>query len=990
MDGRRSNSMTRFPGLRRGAAAAAGAMVLTLIAQGAANPGSRVHAATGLGCLTESGPVGASFVDCSGGQVFNIVPPGATGTYSLADYASVQLGGSRPPHTDDQEAMYADLVTKAPSLTAAEIATFYKDASFYTDAIHAERVETFAGHPGTVILRDSEFGVPHVYGITRGDTEFGAGYAAAEDRLFEMDVLRHAGRAQLTSFIGPSASNEAMDCAIAEAAGYSESELQAQVNAFPSLHPDPITIDGVQTTEGQQIVADANSYVSGVNEYIGDALTAQHGAKLPAEYTLLQIPLLPWKTTDIVATATLVQSIFATGGGNEVNSALFYESLVQRYGATKGAAMWADFRSQNDPGARVSIPTTFNYEQVPSTVDANSIAMPVAPTTDNHCMSNALPGSLPGQFSVAGVTVDLTPLLSQLKSGLPGASNELIVDAAHSATGHPIAVFGPQTSYYVPQLLHEIDLHGPGLQARGVAFAGTDVYVELGHGVDYAWSATSAGSDIIDQRLERLCNVDGSSATLSSTAYVFNGICTPMYERTDLELGKPTAIALNPPVLMTIQVERTVHGPVIGRTTATDPATGQPIPVAVSVQRSTWGDELGSTPGFLEFDDPDVIHSALDFQRAAAKQTGTFNWAYVDATNVAYYSSGKLPVRNPSVNPNFPVWGTGQWEWQGFVPGDLSPADVHPRASTEAAPPGVFDGKFSNGFFTNWNNKQSPGFSAADSNYAYGPVYRVQSLSDRVAAILKQRKATPADIVNAMEDAGTVDLDGSQLIPQLSAVLNGATLTSAQGNVLSILQSWATDPAWGSGVAGAHRRDRSGSGSYEDGNAVAIMDVLYPELTHAIFDPWLSPSQYAQLAGILHINDAPRAQGSAYDGGWEGYMQRALLQALGTASHPYSQSYCGAGGLAACQAAVIAALQSTIVTLTSLYGSADPSAWTCSRSNTGGSGVGPGTGQAPGAARCNPAYDDIQYNAVGVGTVPGMPWVNRPTFQQVVSWPAHR
>jgi hypothetical protein len=155
-----------------------------------------------------------------------------------------------------------------------------------------------------------------------------------------------------------------------------------------------------------------------------------------------------------------------------------------------------------------------------------------------------------------------------------------------------------------------------------------------------------------------------------------------------------------------------------------------------------------------------------------------------------------------------------------------------------------------------------------------------------------------------------------------------------------------------------------------------------------VFDPWLNSSQYGQLAGLMPIDDLPRAQGSAYDGGWEGYLQRALLQARGTAQHAYSQSYCGNGSLAACQAALQAALQGTIDALTSLYGSASPAAWTCSRSNpTGGRAA--GSGQAPGV-ECNPALDDIQYTAVGVGTVPGMPWVNRPTFQQVVSFPVGR
>ncbi len=39
---------------------------------------------------------------------------------------------------------------------------------------------------------------------------------------------------------------------------------------------------------------------------------------------------------------------------------------------------------------------------------------------------------------------------------------------------------------------------GPPLDARGAAFLGTNLYVQLGRGRDYSWSATSAGQDIID------------------------------------------------------------------------------------------------------------------------------------------------------------------------------------------------------------------------------------------------------------------------------------------------------------------------------------------------------------------------------------------------------------------------------------------------------------------------------------------------------------
>ena len=63
---------------------------------------------------------------------------------------------------------------------------------------------TIEPKPGVTILRDKAYGVPHIYGDTRADTMFGAGYAGANDRLFLMDVLRHTGRAELASFLGGS------------------------------------------------------------------------------------------------------------------------------------------------------------------------------------------------------------------------------------------------------------------------------------------------------------------------------------------------------------------------------------------------------------------------------------------------------------------------------------------------------------------------------------------------------------------------------------------------------------------------------------------------------------------------------------------------------------------------------------------------------------------------------------------------------------------
>src|SRR5204862_1202430 len=107
-------------------------------------------------------------------------------------------------------------------------------------------------------------------------------------------------------------------------------------------------------------------------------------------------------------------------------------------------------------------------------------------------------------------------------------SNALVVSGRKSASGHPLAVFGPQVAYFAPEILMEQDVHAPGIDARGAAFPGVNLYVELGRGRDYAWSATSAGQDITDTFAVDLCNANGSKPTLQSDHYRYHGSCRAM------------------------------------------------------------------------------------------------------------------------------------------------------------------------------------------------------------------------------------------------------------------------------------------------------------------------------------------------------------------------------------------------------------------------------------------------------------------------------
>jgi acyl-homoserine lactone acylase PvdQ len=220
-----------------------------------------------------------------------------------------------------------------------------------------------------------------------------------------------------------------------------------------------------------------------------------------------------------VAVATLVGAIFGAGGGGELKSALVLQRAQSRFGRRRGARIWRDFRSANDPEA----PTTvrghrFSYE--PSPKHAHGVAMPDRGSLRDYVDLDA---STTNTKAVRRFAVPQT------------MSNALVVSARRSASGHPLAVFGPQVAYFAPEILMEQDVHAPGLDARGASFPGANLYVSLGHGRDYAWSATSAGQDLTDTYAVPLCKPGGGAATLSSDHYLFRGKCLPIevLRRTD-------------------------------------------------------------------------------------------------------------------------------------------------------------------------------------------------------------------------------------------------------------------------------------------------------------------------------------------------------------------------------------------------------------------------------------------------------------------------
>ena len=870
--------------------------------------------------------------DPSQGQLMQILPAGENGLVTVAQAEAFEQDGTRPANSSDQRAPYFDLLYHQRGLTDADLPKYFFPETFGIPSGQIARTETPSASENVVIYRDRQ-DVPHIYADSLTSMAYGAGYAAGEDRLFLMDVLRHYGEGQLAAFLGPSCSFERMDHDQLLATGYTTAQAQAQLDALPREYG---TL-GMQT--GQMI----DSYVQGINAYI--TATQSDPNLLPADYAAAVGPPQPWVPTDVVSVISLIGSV-ATGGGHELAAAGLDEYLTHRLGARAGQRAFAMFKADNVAGAPTTIhDRRFDYPTL-GRINRSLTALP------DHS-TRPLTGGPTDMTSGCDVGSGASPAaaLPLLRSGA-GESNALLVTAKHSTSGHPIAVFGPELGYYAPQILMEEDLHAPGYDAAGAAFPGANFVVTIGRGRNFAWSATTASTDQIDQRVERLCNPSGGAVAAQQADYVFRGRCLAMTTHTFTETAYPKPGGMGTPTVISHTLYYTRHGVVQGWTAV------HGKPVAIANERSTRNHEPDSLVGFVRWGEPSLTHDATTWMRGATDIAYAFNWLYVDSHHIAYYVSGRDPIRNPHADPDLPTWGTGSDEWRGL----LSFAD-HPH---EVDPP--------QGYFTSWNNKPAPDFTASDDMYGWSLAHRSELLD---AALRQQFQAhgprlTRSDLVRAMEQAATEDLSGFAVVPALRHWLSrgGSVHNARAARLLAIVERWA--------AGGAHRRKaHPGAKQYADAAAVAIWDEAYPLVIKALFDPLLADGGLTKVDGMadsydvvpMRFANTPNAlnahQGDGYYVGWEGYLVNAFDGHM-------LPSLCG--GPAHCRARIMRALDVAFDRLATANHTHDIGRWMQNDATVS-------------AGMTMPEYDDIVFQAIGIVGQPVEDWVNRPTYQQVAMFP---
>jgi acyl-homoserine lactone acylase PvdQ len=730
-------------------------------------------------------------------------------------------------------------ITDAVMQPSADGSGYFKSAKLLApddpSLITDETVTAQAGaRTLTARIRRDAYGVPHVYSDTDDGVLFGAGYVMAEDRNLLLDLGRNSGFVAAINVPGVSALGLLL--------GLYTFDPSPRVRAEVTRRQDAALKAAGST--GRKVLADIDTYLVGINAWY-----AKNKPSAPR-----------FERADIYSFNAFKGQFLGEGGGAEVQNALFLAAARDRFGRKVGDRVYEDLRQRNDPGTTTTTSRRTPYQTAVSVRRARGLVRLAK-----------------GSFKSSGIKLPGAPATAAIAER-PKASNALLVSGGRSATGTPIFAGGPQIGYNYPGLTSEIGLYGPTIRARGITAPPFPGYMLIGRDARSAWTLTSADGDIIDTYAETLCGG-------SRTRYRYKGRCRRMERVNAGTISKGDDE-------VTVRFNRTVHGPVIGY--ARVAGTGRTV--ALSQRRSSFGRETNDQISFQKLTYGQV-RSTRDFIGAALATPQTFNAFYANARDIAFVTTGRLPVRPRGVNGDLPTDGRGRFEWKGYLANSRHPQIVDPPS----------------GLIVNWNNKPARDFPAGDNRWDEGSIQRDDWLLKELA---RTEKHTPATVLGAENAAATAD-PRALMWPAVTTILAKGTAPSPLAQaVVDRITAWSDgDASW---------VDANGDGLV-DAPGQASMRAIWSDLAGAAMCGRLGASVCTALeTRQVRFQSPPRGM----YGGWHQYMAKDLRSLAGARVRgAFKVRYCGKGKIAACARDLWAAIDRAAQAEAARRGNADPATW---------------------------------------------------------------
>ena len=476
-----------------------------------------------------------------------------------------------------------------------------------------------------VTVERDQWGIPHIRAASVEDLAEAQGFVTAEDRLWQMDLLRRAARGQLSEVLGPATLELDKDFRVLNFGRAADVDMKLM---------------------GPEVRRVMEAYARGVNHFI-----EMRSNRLPIEFTLLNYKPKPWEPSDSLVLACYMyrtltdtrqeemrRAIVTAKVGPELAKDLFRADASMDHFVVGDAGNGKDSRAvhADDP------------ENDDDSVDPEDVLK-----------AGHTPGSLPNSAGIPDIAgalakeaVDwLSESQRQIRHSL--GSNNWVVSGEHTATGKPLLANDMHLELTLAPIWYEVHLTAPEWNVKGFSLPGAPMVV-VGHNDRIAWGFTNNGADVLDLYVETMNPANADE-------YLVNGAWkkADIYDEVIKVKGKPDEH---------LRMVVTRHGPVVHqdgnkwyamRWTVLEPGA-----------LCTFYNWLGKAQNWAEF---------RETMKGIWGPGQNVVYADVDG-NIGYILGAHVPVRKKG-HGGVPVPGdTDDYEWAGYIPFEELPQSFNPES----------------------------------------------------------------------------------------------------------------------------------------------------------------------------------------------------------------------------------------------------------------------------------------------------------------------
>jgi penicillin amidase len=454
------------------------------------------------------------------------------------------------------------------------------------------------------ITRD-ERGIPYVEAKSDEDLYFAQGYVTAQDRLWQMDLVRRTARGELAEMLGPGPNNVAVDQdKLHRTYGFAQAAEAEVAQAAPKVR------------------ALLEAYASGVNAYAASL----DPKSMPSEFQILQYSFRPWTPAD-----------------SYIIGKIFFEALSDTWRLDIMRQALSSLPAEKRNGLLPEM-SPIDVLVVGKDVQAKPATQRTARRSEDFApLSREALDALAANQAVATSALERIGLHTDALA----ASNDWVISGSHTVTGKPLLADDPHLRPSAPSIWHMIHLSAPGVRVAGVTSPGVPGVI-IGHNDRIAWGFTNVGPDVQDLYLEKF---DPANPKRYQTP---QGWQDAVIRQEQIKVRKGFTSEFDTVVH---EVTVTRHGPIIFeadgkryalRWTALDPSKNK-HDVSYSLNRArNWNE----------------FNTALESFTAP-----TQNIVYADVDgHIGYHAAGVVPIRK-SGDGSVPYDGaTDAGEWTSYIP----------------------------------------------------------------------------------------------------------------------------------------------------------------------------------------------------------------------------------------------------------------------------------------------------------------------------------